>query len=314
MIGAGDELQPAHAFSPGGLYSGGVREQDYPFIGYLGHVFCKLDKTIMPKIESDTAAWCAGDQEFFMWPPILPLFPRMSKAALLYRTDPQRLAAAEAIAKNLGAAGAKYPLESAATGAEQMWTSAKYGWEELEESGCVAWALEQQFWQSRDQTWLRTAAPAILKIAQFFASRVVRCETPLNTSLYCLDHVMGPDESHAPVNNSGFTSGIAAASIASGIRVARLVGAPVPSNWSVISQNIFLPFDEVARYHPEYLFHSIGHLVNCISPFVLVMCRYVLFGTGMKDSNVALSCDRPTSSSCNTHCSSGSPRMWHPTI
>ena len=133
-----------------------------------------------------------------MWPPMLPLFPRMSKAALLYRTDPQRLAAAEAIAANLGMSGAKYPLESAATGAEQMWTSAKYGWEELEESGCVAWALEQQFWQSGDHSWLRThGAPAIMKIAQFFASRVVSCEAPHNTSLYCLNHVMGPDESHA---------------------------------------------------------------------------------------------------------------------
>ena len=141
-----------------------------------------------------------------MWPPVLPLFPHMSKAALLYRTAPHRLAAAEAIATSLGAAGAKYPLESAATGAEQMWTAPKYGWEELEESGCVAWALEQQFWQSRDYAWLRTAAPAILKIAQFFASRVVQCEAPRNASLYCLNHVMGPDESHAPVNNSGFTS------------------------------------------------------------------------------------------------------------
>eukprot|EP01050_Picozoa_sp_SAG11_P008009 SAG11_NODE_686_length_7720_cov_1.748327_4_plen_232_part_00 len=42
----GAELAPAHAFSPGGLYSGSVRELDLPFVGYLGHVF-----------------W---DQEFFM--------------------------------------------------------------------------------------------------------------------------------------------------------------------------------------------------------------------------------------------------------
>ena len=35
---------------------------------------------------------------------------------------------------------------------------------------------------------------------------------------------MGPDESHAPVNNSGFTSGIAAASVATGIRAATLTG------------------------------------------------------------------------------------------
>eukprot|EP01043_Picozoa_sp_COSAG02_P014424 COSAG02_NODE_595_length_19813_cov_12.215380_2_plen_241_part_00 len=35
----GADLAPAHAYSPGGLYSGGVRELDLPFVGYLGHVF-----------------------------------------------------------------------------------------------------------------------------------------------------------------------------------------------------------------------------------------------------------------------------------
>eukprot|EP01050_Picozoa_sp_SAG11_P008010 SAG11_NODE_686_length_7720_cov_1.748327_5_plen_399_part_00 len=176
----------------------------------------------------------------------------MSRSALQYRTDPQRLAAAEAIAADLGYPGAKYPLESAATGAEQMWTSAKYGWEELEETGCVAWALEQQFWQSGDEGWLKASAPVLLKIAQFFASRVVQCELPRNTSLFCLNHVMGPDESHAPVNNSGFTSGIAAASVATGIRAAALTGVAVPANWSLIAANIYLPFDEELRYHPEF--------------------------------------------------------------
>jgi trehalose/maltose hydrolase-like predicted phosphorylase len=187
-----------------------------------------------------------------MWPPILPLFPGMSKSALQYRIAPQRVAAAEAIATDLGYTGAKYPLESAATGAEQMWTSAKYGWEELEETGCVAWALEQQFWQSGDEDWLKASAPALLKIAQFFASRVVQCEPPHNASLFCLNHVMGPDESHAPVNNSGFTSGIAAASIATGIRAAALIGDAVPGNWSLIAENIYLPFDDELRYHPQY--------------------------------------------------------------
>ena len=141
----------------------------------------------------------------------------------------------------------------------------RYGWEELEETGCVAWALEQQYWyddtspsllpcfsrakgsvdteydngwivgrQSGDDNWLKSSTPALLKIAQFFASRTTRCAPPRNTSLFCLNHVMvrrfprlaslcsdqsldsflpllfaqGPDESHAPVNNSGFTSGV----------------------------------------------------------------------------------------------------------
>lgn len=43
-----------------------------------------------------------------MYPPMLPLFPRIARSALQYRTA--RLAAAEALAQNLGYAGAKYPL------------------------------------------------------------------------------------------------------------------------------------------------------------------------------------------------------------
>eukprot|EP01045_Picozoa_sp_COSAG04_P019619 COSAG04_NODE_1923_length_5214_cov_2.101642_2_plen_479_part_00 len=56
----------------------------------------------------------------------------------------------------------------------------------------------------------------------------------------------------APVNNSGFTSGIAAASVATGIRTATRTGASVPSNWSLIAENIYLPFDDQLRYHPEF--------------------------------------------------------------
>jgi trehalose/maltose hydrolase-like predicted phosphorylase len=67
--------------------------------------------------------------------------------------------------------------------------------------------LEQMYLQSGDEGWLKLrAAPAITGIGEFFASRMVRCAAPKNSSLFCLDHVMGPDEKDAPVNNSGFTS------------------------------------------------------------------------------------------------------------
>jgi hypothetical protein len=36
--GAGFEVPAAHAFSPGGIFSGGVREKNYPWVGYLGYV------------------------------------------------------------------------------------------------------------------------------------------------------------------------------------------------------------------------------------------------------------------------------------
>jgi hypothetical protein len=36
--GAGTEVPAVHAFSPGGIFSGGVREKNYPWVGYLGHV------------------------------------------------------------------------------------------------------------------------------------------------------------------------------------------------------------------------------------------------------------------------------------
>ena len=91
----------------------------------------------------------------------------------------------------------------------------RYGWEEIEGGGCVVWALEMMFRASGDLQWLREeAAPLIFSIARFFASRVTPCRPPShNASLFCLNHVMGPDEAHAPVDNSAFVSGIAAWSL-----------------------------------------------------------------------------------------------------
>jgi trehalose/maltose hydrolase-like predicted phosphorylase len=163
-----------------------------------------------------------------------------------YRTA--RLKQAADIARCLGFAGAKYPVESAATGGEQIWTGGLYAWMELEETGCVAWALEQVFAQSGDAM----GAPAIFAIAEFFASRVSQCAAPLNTSLFCLDGVMGPDESHAPVNSSSFTSAIAASSLRSGVRAAALLGVPAGLNWTAIAEGMYVPYDEAWRYHPEF--------------------------------------------------------------
>jgi trehalose/maltose hydrolase-like predicted phosphorylase len=143
-----------------------------------------------------------------------------------------------------------------------MFSAPKYGWEELEETGCVAWALEQQFWQSGDRAWMQAIAPVLRKIAAFFASRVVRCVPPHNTSHFCLNHVMGPDESHAPVNNSAFTSGIAAASIATAVRACKLTGEAVPANWSEIADHMYIPFDAHLRYHPEFEGFKLGTVVR----------------------------------------------------
>ena len=196
---------------------------------------------------------------------MLPFFPALAKSALAYRTAAKRVAAMKTTARWLGYAGGKVPLESAVTGFEQMWTAPKYGWEEIEGSGCVVWSLENYYRASGNKTWLRhEAAPLIFEIATFFASRFERCTPPRNTSKYCLNHVMGPDETHAPVNNSGFVTGIAAWSLASAMRVSEILGVTPASsgNWSDIAKNFFLVFDEKLRYHPEFEGFKVGTVVR----------------------------------------------------
>ncbi|XP_076799706.1 protein-glucosylgalactosylhydroxylysine glucosidase-like [Clavelina lepadiformis] len=100
--------------SPGGLTNGGAGKY------YYGHVF-----------------W---DQDFWMVPALLPIFPDTAQAVLRYRV--QRLLPAYVKARSLGYSGAAYPWESAYTGCD-VCEGAAYIKEEIHITGDIVHLLKQ---------------------------------------------------------------------------------------------------------------------------------------------------------------------------
>lgn len=207
-----------HGLSPGGLAGG---EE------YFGHVF-----------------W---DQDIWMYPPLLMLFPNLAKTLLEYRFN--RLTAAENIAKKYGFKGAMFPWESALTGYE-VCPFEKYGRNEIHITGDIAFAANQYYLATGDLEWMKQYGfPIILKTAQFWASRVVYREPD---DVYVINDVMPPDEYQYPVNNSFFTNVIAKLNIGLALKFGPLVGQKIPSAWKDIEQKLYLPYDGKLDYHPEF--------------------------------------------------------------
>ena len=120
-------------------------------LGYNGHVF-----------------W---DTEIFMFPPLLLLHPEMAKSMIEYRY--RRLDAAKQQAAIYGYAGAMFPWESAATGAEECPVWALSGTFEHHITADVAIATWQYYLVTQDKEWLKEKGWPILKAtAEFWASRV----------------------------------------------------------------------------------------------------------------------------------------------
>ena len=194
--------------SPGGLANN----------AYLGHTFW------------DLATW--------QYPALAPLYPDLGASLLTYRE--QRLEAAKTFAKQTGYAGARFPWESAVTGANVCgWqTGALY---EQHITGDVAMAYRQQYYLTRNDTWLNAHAwPVIKGAAEFWASRFVLDATSRN---YTIKDVTGPDESSGKVDDEAYTNAIAAATIAFALEVAaKVTSTPsLPANWSTIVSRVYLP-------------------------------------------------------------------------
>lgn len=110
-----------------------------------------------------------------------------------------------------------------------------------------------------NKTWLaEVGAPLAHGVAEFWASRVTPCSADVygvDKSRYCVRGVMGPDESHAPVDDSPFTSAGAQFSLKWGIESAKIIGCQsgacaAGANWSNAS-DIRVIYDAKLQYHPQ---------------------------------------------------------------
>ncbi|NWW80441.1 PGGHG glucosidase, partial [Climacteris rufus] len=223
---------PFHGISPGGLANGAHGED------YWGHVF-----------------W---DQDTWMFPNILLLYPEAARAMLQYRI--RMLDGARRNAQEQGCEGAKFPWESAATGREVS-PEEIYGAQEIHITGDVLVAFEQYYCTTQDQKlFLEDGGWELVEaVAQYWCSRMVWSE---EEQLYHIRGVMPPDEYHCHVDNSAYTNAVARRSLNFAAAMARDLLLPVPEEWEDRARKIKVPFDEERKYHPEYDGYSPGEPVK----------------------------------------------------
>ncbi|XP_067687127.1 protein-glucosylgalactosylhydroxylysine glucosidase-like [Haliotis asinina] len=236
-----DPNQPNEQFyglSPGGL-ANGANGTDYQ-----GHVF-----------------W---DMETWMYPPILMLFPGLAKDMLSYRIhgmDP-----AYDRARSGGYDGLRYPWESAYTGDEQtpdICVPCRENQQHI--TGDIALAARQYISATRDVEWLRkqNGYTFIRDMAKFWKSRPTWNQ---QKQAYEINGVMPPDEYAKYINNSIYTNIGARNSIHFARYAACLTDTDkfneVGADWLNVADNLYIPFDDSRKYHPEYEGYDYTNTVN----------------------------------------------------
>ncbi|XP_028917475.1 protein-glucosylgalactosylhydroxylysine glucosidase isoform X1 [Ornithorhynchus anatinus] len=223
---------PFHGISPGGL-SNGSRGEDY-----WGHVF-----------------W---DQDLWMFPNILLLWPEAARAILQYRV--RTLSGAQANARDQGYKGAKFPWESAATGHE-VCPEDIFGTREIHINGAVLLAFEQYYYSTRDLQLFKEEGgwDVVSAVAEFWCSRVIWSP---EEQCYHLRGVIPPDEYQTDVDNSVYTNVVARNSLRFATSLGRDLGLAVPEEWLRVAENLKVPFDPKRRYHPEYDGYRLGDSVK----------------------------------------------------
>ena len=229
-----------YGVSPGGLGNGGDGED------YWGHVF-----------------W---DQDLWMLPNVMFLFPEMVKQSILYRI--RVLPGARTKAENYGYRGAMYPWESARTGVD-VCPGEIYAKYQQHVTADVVYAIRQYVYATGDWGILSDGGgwDLVRDTADFWVSRV-----QWNGENFVIDKVMDPDEYHYNVNNSCYTNASAKLNLKFAIEAAERLEHPVDDRWRMISNDnhgLKIPFDTVNQYHPEYDGYTVGTKIKQASVVLL---------------------------------------------
>jgi trehalose/maltose hydrolase-like predicted phosphorylase len=201
--------------------------------GYRGHVF-----------------W---DADVFVLPFLAATHPPAARAMLEYRL--RRLPAAQAAARELGRAGARFPWESAGTGEDVTPRLARLPdgsvvrirTGELEEhiTADVAWAAACYLDWTGDASFEPRARELLLETARYWASRV-RVDRDGQAHIY---GVIGPDEYHEPVDDNAFTNVMARWNLR---RAAGLADEPERGRWLQLADALVDGYDPRTGVYEEF--------------------------------------------------------------
>ncbi len=201
--------------------------------GYRGHVF-----------------W---DADVFVLPFLAATHPPAARAILEYRL--RRLPAAQAAARELNRAGARFPWESAATGEDVTPRVARLPGGrvvpirtgELEEhiTADVAWAAACYLDWTGDASFEPKARTLLLETARYWASRI-RVDGEGRAHIY---GVIGPDEYHEPVDDNAFTNVMARWNLR---RAASLAKEPERGRWRELADALVDGYDPSTGLYEEF--------------------------------------------------------------
>jgi trehalose/maltose hydrolase-like predicted phosphorylase len=201
--------------------------------GYRGHVF-----------------W---DADVFVLPFLAATHPPAARAMLEYRL--RRLPAAQAAARALKRAGARFPWESAATGEDVTPRLARLPdggvvtirTGELEEhiTADVAWAAACYLDWTGDGSFEPRARELLLETARYWASRI-QLDGDGRAHIY---GVIGPDEYHEPVDDNAFTNVMARWNLR---RAAALAKEPERGRWLQLADALVDGYDPSTGLYEEF--------------------------------------------------------------
>jgi trehalose/maltose hydrolase-like predicted phosphorylase len=187
------------------------------------------------------------DADTWMYPALLAQHPGIAVGIDTYRLN--GLKAAQNYASTTGFSGARYPWESALTGAEQSPPPGNIYEQHI--TADVALAQWQYYLATGDKAWLAARAwPVIEGAARFWASRAV----PAANGGYNIDNVQGPDEYYFNVNNEAYTNVGAATTLNIATTAAAIIGASADPRWATIAAGLIktIPFNSKLGVYEEF--------------------------------------------------------------
>jgi len=193
------------------------------------------------------------DADVFVLPFLAATHPPAARAMLEYRL--RRLPAAQAAARELKRAGARFPWESAATGEDVTPRLARLPdgrvvpirTGELEEhiTADVAWAAACYLDWTGDALFEPKAHELLLETARYWASRI-RVDREGRAHIY---GVIGPDEYHEPVDDNAFTNVMARWNLR---RAAALAKEPERGRWLQLADALVDGYDPSTGLYEEF--------------------------------------------------------------
>jgi len=195
-----------------------------------------------------------------MFPSILVLQPSQGRELLNYRLE--RLETARQHAKDGGWEGARFPWESALTGAEVCPDFAAETREnQVHITADISFAARQYLSVTGDLSWFmesqgyNTGCDMMTDISSYWSSRISSDGNEMSEIL----SVMGPDEDHGSVDNNGYTNVVAGYSIYfSDFLTCAAECSPIPAQVLQKAKTLKFEYNQGLDYHPQYTGYTVG--------------------------------------------------------